>query len=502
MKRIISLILAFVLLAFVLVSCDKGSSKSNNLINDLHNSLNNNNNNGTGNSDQISASSENFEVTYPMMDYFVNSYIKAWYSQYYYYILFGYIQFDPAKPLQDQYTDSTNTQTYYDYFVYGSKTTVELYLKYCEAAKADPYVDFNKLQKDAEEYADNTIKSLEEAAKSQGGSIGINFGLSKYISDNFGKTVTVDVLKKCLIIEHIGSSYYQIIYERAINSVTEAQEDKYFADHLDYFVAAECVSVTLPSSEAERINLFAEAENADVFYALAEEFGYINNINNRSLAYNIETDLGRFIFSGVKEQYGIETGKGEKNAELYDTFVEERSGNTVVYMVTKPASRKETILRDVGHILFKVDSSKETDPSVSYQTVEEAMAAAEHLLGEMQSELVNGKVSKERFEEFAVNTHDSSVFYQNVNKGDMVQEFEDWLFNATVEGEIGLVQTTYGLHIMYYGGETGEIAWRMKAHEEVAMEDIMMVVDGFTYAVTFDDSVFEEIMKEVIIKNR
>ena len=165
------------------------------------------------------------------------------------------------------------------------------------------------------------------------------------------------------------------------------------------------------------------------------------------------------------------------------------------YFVTEAAHRDDHKLRDVGHILFKVDSSKATDPAVSYKTSEEAKAAAEALLEQIKAACnEDGTISKEKFQEFGAKTHDSNVFYEDVNKGDMVEEFEDWLFAATKVGEFGLVETTYGWHIMYYGGEGEDIAWRLDANAGATTEDISTWYEGLpSYGIEFNDDIFAEI---------
>ena len=165
------------------------------------------------------------------------------------------------------------------------------------------------------------------------------------------------------------------------------------------------------------------------------------------------------------------------------------------YFVTEAAHREDYKLRDVGHILFKVDATKDTDPAVSFKTKEEAKAAAEALLAQIKAACgEDGTISKEKFEEFAAKTHDSNVFYDGVNKGDMVEEFEDWLFAATKEGEIGLVETTYGWHIMYFGGEGEEAAWRISANEGATNEDVGTWYDELpSYGIEFNEDIFATI---------
>lgn len=759
------------------------------------------------------ASSDNFKVNASMMEYYANSYYQNWYSQNYYYMLLGYISFDPSLPLNDQYTDATKTQTYYDYFVQGTKTTVETYLKYCEAAKADSTVDFKQLKKDAEEHAKDSLKQLKEASKEYSKSYyeayGTTVSFADYIRQNFGEHVSKSDVKKALIIEHIASSYYDIVYERVNGAVNDEREDKYFEDNLSTFVTAEYLvyslsslkTVEFPKAEdyvggaesaaykaaiegktAEQIQTakidpadyeggeeakaykdalktaednkeaneksfakdivviekLAAATNEEEFKKILLEENYesnfktafnsavtkfdakdklstealeafsatlkealveatlakeddidaalikidelklnflndrysshfdsayntaiknfaaedkptqeildafkteelknaiidavvngketldgdallvfpegasekwmeaakglpktiiaslktgsnkwtdaaktlpasvITNLNKvltnatKTATYTLTTRLGEELFGGVKAQYGIEYDDAEKEGEsavagtvlnwdmlaiavenyeiskrvteaaiaelvadiAKETDAEVKKGlenskksledslakieeniktaqekidnkettgyySHSVFFVTEAAHRDDYKLRNVGHILFKVDSKKDTDPAVSYKTSEEAKAAAEALLADIKAAMVDGKISKEKFEEFAAKTHDSNVFYDDVNKGDMVEEFEDWLFNATVEGEIGLVETEYGWHIMYFGGEGEDIAWRLTANEGATTEDIQTWYDGLPgYGIEFNDDIFVKI---------
>ena len=140
MKRILALTLAIIFI-FSLTACNNKKNKKK-----------------APQKDTIAATSDNFEITESMMSYFGNSYYQNWYSQNYYYIMLGYINFNPNTPLNEQYTDSSKTQTYYDHFEQGTKTTVETYLKYCEAARADKEVDFAALEKEAEKNAKKASK--------------------------------------------------------------------------------------------------------------------------------------------------------------------------------------------------------------------------------------------------------------------------------------------------------------------------------------------------------
>ena len=160
------------------------------------------------------------------------------------------------------------------------------------------------------------------------------------------------------------------------------------------------------------------------------------------------------------------------------------------YFVVAAAHRDETILRDVGHILFKVD---EKGTNGAYKTSDEAKAAAQKVFDQLKATEKNGAVEKDVFETFGKeHTMDSNVFYEDVNKGDMVEEFEDWLFEATTKGAIGMVETEYGWHVMWYGGET-EAAWHKAAHEGATSEDLSDWFEDLDYEVTFNNDIFATI---------
>ncbi len=618
----------------------------------------------------LAASSDNFEVNASMMSYYTNSYYQNWYSNYYYYILLGYIKFDPSTPLNEQYTDSTNTQTYWDFFVQGATDTVTTYLKYCEAALADKKIDYDKLEKEAEEWADKGIEQLEDAAKKN------NMDFTTFIRQNFGEYVSESDLRKALIIERIASSYYDILHQRMYDNMTDDRKKEYFEDNLSSFMSAEYLTYTLSSTnpvifpktedyeggadsadykaaleraennlaankaalEADKVLIekLAAATTSEEFKRILldakfeENFTTVYNsairgFNNdekpsdevlaafkesvkqkiidaviegksdiytdeekrteddaaawektektipaaiitklntviksatKTSTYTLSSVLGNKLFGGVKAEYSIEYEKYEvqgtsaavnahwmedilqvnvENIEISIKITEARISEKVkeievekntdkkadlekekkaleesladlkedleaaktkleerdttgyysytAYFVTEEAYRDETIVRDVGHILFKVGDG-------CYETFDEAKTAAEALLAQIDAKKVNGVVEKDVFESFGADTHDSRIFYENVNKGDMIEKFEDWLFSATTKGETGLVKTEYGYHIMWYGGEVDE-AWRVAAHDAATDEDLGTWFDGLEYEVIINNDIFE-----------
>ena len=119
---------------------------------------------------------------------------------------------------------------------------------------------------------------------------------------------------------------------------------------------------------------------------------------------------------------------------------------TKVYMVEKPIHLIDEMTRNVGHILIS---------AIDGTATEEEIAAAKVKADDILAQYLAGEQTKEAFEELGwANTADSNVFYDNVMKGQMVPEFENWLFDeARKEGDAEVVKTQYGFHVMLYRGE-------------------------------------------------
>lgn len=138
----------------------------------------------------------------------------------------------------------------------------------------------------------------------------------------------------------------------------------------------------------------------------------------------------------------------EITEEDYNTYIEENADEITQTEPTK----------NVGHILISFDF---------YDTEAQAQQKAEEVYDLWKS----GERSKESFEELS-NTYndDANCFYEDVKRGDMVTEFEDWIYDPSrVEGDSEIVKTTYGYHIMYFVGN-GEEPWKEDAKTAILNE--------------------------------
>ena len=162
-----------------------------------------------------------------------------------------------------------------------------------------------------------------------------------------------------------------------------------------------------------------------------------------------------------------------------------------VYFMSATSHLDESATKDVAHILVSFDDYKAgttiTDEEKANAKAEADKILADYLAGE-KTQAAFEKLGEEK-------TADSNVVYEGVTKGQMVEEFENWIFDeARTVGETGIVETTYGYHVMYFIGD-GKLAWENTAHSGV-LNDLFtewVETNATTYNYTAKESVVNSI---------
>lgn len=199
--------------------------------------------------------------------------------------------------------------------------------------------------------------------------------------------------------------------------------------------------------------------------------------------------------AGEEEIGDVDTWLFDENTKAGDTKSVTAEGDTkstyTVYMLTAESHLDESETRDAAHILVSFDDYK-SGTTITDEEKAAAMAEAQKIL----DEYLAGEKTQEAFEALGeANTADSNVVYEGIAKGDMVEEFENWVFDeARKTGDTDIVETPYGYHVMYYIGE-GEIAWESDARDGVLSDLFTEWVESAatTYNYTEKTSVVDSI---------
>ena len=153
---------------------------------------------------------------------------------------------------------------------------------------------------------------------------------------------------------------------------------------------------------------------------------------------------------------------------------------------TEQGVTKDDKYVDVRHILIMPEGGTTDENGVTTYSDEE-WAAAQQKAQEILDAYLAGERTEESFGELAnEHTQDGNDanydgvpdggLYTGVVKGQMVEPFENWCFDdGRIIGDTGLVQTTYGWHVMFFAGS--EPVWISQSESALLGEKISAMID-------------------------
>lgn len=240
-------------------------------------------------------------------------------------------------------------------------------------------------------------------------------------------------------------SWYDVIIERAADALTRV---------LVYANAADENGIALDEGERGEIEnklvnhrMQAAAEG----YKLDDYLAYIYNNT-----YVTETVLkSQLELSYLADKYAAVLEERFSKA-VTDKMINEKLEATA-------GERDTTATRNIGNIVFSYDS---------YDDAAEAESAATEVFEKIKAEK---NLTADVFGGYAEDYSDSAdIFFDNVSKGDMIAPMNSWLYGDTGRkaGDVGVVKTDYGIHIMYYVSEGAPV---YIANAKIAVIDDMFL---------------------------
>jgi hypothetical protein len=287
------------------------------------------------------------------------------------------------------------------------------------------------------------------------------------------------------IVNTTCSEKFDELYEK------EALTDAPAADVLAADKANVLALVLKSLTSEEEVKFEKSADNAynnalsEIFDELCDEAqtAYDAIVKEDSLHYDPETEadkiteLDKWLFDEATKVGDTKTVPSEGD----------KKSTYSVYFMENTSHLDESETKDVAHILVQFESSKPTDEQKAAAKAEAEQILADYLAGEKTQEAFE-KLGEEK-------TDDSNVVYEGVAKGQMVEAFENWIFDeARTAGETGIVETEYGYHVMFFIGD-GKLAWENTAHSGV-LSDLFtdwVEANAETYHYTAKESVVNSI---------
>ena len=267
--------------------------------------------------------------------------------------------------------------------------------------------------------------------------------------------LTKELAKKCYEIGALADKYRRHINDTnpeatdaEITAELEKNRKNYVTVSLNYFAityddgtstAEETTAEKLPTKDdAQRYaDKFLACTTNDQFKQVAEE--YIKEFEPDSTEEDIEYYVGGSIYEGLGYQEGFEILDWAFDNERKDgdktAIWSEKDKAVHIGILVKAPVLIEDPLATVRHILVeKEDKAKEIVDEFN------ASDKTSETFGNLATKYTTDPGSKE-----------TGGLYENFGKGEMVAEFENWAFDeARVAGDVGIVKTSYGYHVMYF----------------------------------------------------
>ena len=438
----------------------------------------------------IVAKTENYSITLPVANFLFNNYYdnNRDYA--------SYSGVDVTKSLKEQYYDEANNITWYDMFMDEVKKYIQRALVLSEAAKADGL----SLDDTDNESVNKSLDSIKTSADSAG------LTLEEYYKTKIGEGVTQDDLKSYLEITALVSKYYNKLY-KSYTYTDEEYEKAYdenktsyqYADYLRYnfSFSTETDASGDDTAEKQKAKAFAEdlakcktekefkeyvraylkknphlvtdsSESSMTAEQTSEALeSMVDNTYTKKYAYEVTSDAGKWIFDIARK--------------AKDSTVIENANSYSAIVLVKPAYRDESLTKNVRHILFTPDS---------YGGEEKALQMANEVYDKWKKGAKDEKFFGELASQFTDDTGSKSVggLYSNVKEGEMVPEFNYWIFDSKRKaGDNTIVKTQYGYHIMYFVSD-GDPVWKLSVDTLLRKTSYEKSYNELTekYPVTFD----------------
>lgn len=382
---------------------------------------------------------------------------------------------DPTVPL-DQQTNPLTGQNWGEYMLEYATQNAKANYALADAAKAAGFVL-------REEYA-TELNSLEDNMAFYAVLYGYE-DADSYLKTLYGAGASLESYKQYTETSLLAQAYYNsysegLTYEDADLRAAEAENfNKYSSFTYNYYYMAASKFLEGGTTDAEGNTTYSDEETAasikaveEAAKALVAECTTVEELDAAISALSINAESATPVTSTLYEDtlysnianesvanWLSESGRKEGDITCLPNNVNgEVSGYYVIYF--QGVNENTFALKNVRHILaaFEGGTTDSTTGTVTYSDEEKAAAKAnaEEWLAQWKS----GEATEDSFaalanEKSADGDGTTGGLYEDIYPGLMIAPFEAWCYeDGRKAGDTGIVETTYGYHVMYFCGDS------------------------------------------------
>lgn len=408
--------------------------------------------------------------------------------QYYYNSMYSenaqYYRFDSNTSVKKQVYDEATGQTWYDYLMDQAVQQLTRNTALAQQAKAEGYT----LTEDTQAGLNSALAQLETAW--------IGYGYSSrdaYIQASFGPYMTYDRLVSLINMEYLASDYAVSKIEAIQHS--DADFQTYYQEHADQLDTITYSQITfrctLPTTDetGAAIQRTDEEQAAELEELKAGQKALAEEVQAK---LNSGSDPASLAEEYADTLYGSSDGSRSTYANLayfaygdwlFDserkagdvTLIEEGTDTTYYYYVVRFEDRSldQEETHNVRHLLVQAG-----EPTTTSQPSQEEYDQAEQKAQELLAQWKAGEATEESFTALVTENSDDSGsassggLISNITaSSSYVESFRSWAIDpARKEGDVELVKSEYGWHIMYYVS-TNDPIWKQNTAAALQNQD-------------------------------
>ncbi len=409
------------------------------------------------------------------------------------------IGLDTSKPLSSQqYSEDKTWQDFFDEQTYKNLADA---VAMSEAAKKAGV----SLNEDNQKQVDNYIESIKSGAKAN------NVSFGSYTRQVYGRKMNEEQVRSAMSRVLLADQYaaelhdsYEIgddaiekeytdnkdTYDKVTYRVITVEADIPSGGDMESDEYEKAVSEAMTAAKTKADELMKEIAGSGRvtethFAKVAMEYAK-ETADDEEKAAEITEDDSRKIAAGIKSVTDEEGAKwlfdpARKNLDT--SLIEEADAYSIYLFVER--TRDDYAAVNVRHILVPFND----DIKDAKDDAEDAAAKAK--AEEYMNEFKAAGATEEAFAELAKKygkdaTTDKGGLMEDVVKGQMVETFNDWIFDpARKPGDYDFVRTEYGWHLVYFSG-TSRLAYKITVEEAIRQRSYNEEYDGImaNYPVT------------------
>lgn len=308
----------------------------------------------------------------------------------------------------------------------------------------------------------------------------------------YGPGATEERIKSYFMEYNMANAYEKYVFDNI--EIQQEEIDDYYESnpsqydsvtYMEYVVYAD-VDANTSIDEMEKQMDKAKDEAKDFFDNVYDEesFTRLSREHSGDESYNPRKEnIAYDDIPNVLRDWLYQCDQEKQTSYIKD---ESLCAYRIVYFISR--QRNDEATRKVRHILI----SPEIAPS-EIEASEESLEAAKKEAQSILDSYMNGEQTEEAFAKLASNSDDKGTSFsggmiESMKKGIYGDEIDNWVYSSDrKEGEVALIKSDYGYHVVYYIGEN-EPTWILSIRELLKEQKIDAIVNGLAYDISYPEN--------------